>query len=291
MHFLALALALTPLAEAGSITVEKKGLFPVYAWVDAQPHGKVKKKSPLTVNVDDGQHEVWIAVEESGTVTTCHGMVDVSGAATVSAKNLNCEGLTPGYPAEGGFFRGASVTFRMDSGVIAWVSVDGGQALSMPSIPIELNLAPGGHNIVLYTDVMKGAVFAQGSFTLAPGERLPITCTTAGCVGWDVPPVIIQEYTTVVAPGISVDIDVDVSVPSIPAPAPAGDDGPGSCCINGAHYDCPTAAAVYKCSGAFMQCQMGCDMTDFGCTEACLQSHPLDPSDCSRAPARDGECE
>jgi hypothetical protein len=32
-------------------------------------------------------------------------------------------------------------------------------------------------------------------------------------------------------------------------------------------------------------------MADFGCTEACLESHPLDPSDCSRSAARDGECQ
>ncbi len=101
---------------------------------------------------------------------------------------------------------------------------------------------------------------------------------------------VVQEYT-LAAPGVQVDIDVDIAAPGVPSTAPPQDEGPGSCCINGAYYDCPTAAAVYKCSGAFMQCQMGCDMMGMGCTEACLESHPLDPSDCSRDVARDGECE
>lgn len=59
------------------------------------------------------------------------------------------------------------------------------------------------------------------------------------------------------------------------------------CCVNGAFYDCPSAAAVDRCSGAFMRCVAGCGGT---CFESCMSSNPPDPSACSRDPGRDGEC-
>lgn len=63
----------------------------------------------------------------------------------------------------------------------------------------------------------------------------------------------------------------------------------GSCCVNGAFYDCPSAEAVTRCTGAFMRCQSGCGM-DFDCIEGCARSHPADPSMCSRDMGSDNQC-
>lgn len=59
------------------------------------------------------------------------------------------------------------------------------------------------------------------------------------------------------------------------------------CCINGAFYECGSAAAVDRCSGAFMRCVAGCGGA---CVESCLRSDPPDPSACTRVSSRDGEC-
>ena len=63
----------------------------------------------------------------------------------------------------------------------------------------------------------------------------------------------------------------------------------GSCCVQGAFYECPSLEAVDTCSGKFMTCTSGCGL-DMDCVERCSETHPIDPSGCSRAPARDGEC-
>ncbi|MEZ4301058.1 MAG: hypothetical protein R3B70_39345 [Polyangiaceae bacterium] len=63
------------------------------------------------------------------------------------------------------------------------------------------------------------------------------------------------------------------------------------CCINKAFYACPDAGALDKCSGETAACMAKCmSSSDMGCPDRCLKDHPPDPSRCSRAPSRDGEC-
>lgn len=50
-----------------------------------------------------------------------------------------------------------------------------------------------------------------------------------------------------------------------------------TCCLNGVGYRCPSAAAVDRCSGAFMRCTMSGKNP-----ERCLRDSPPDPSSCSR---------
>ncbi|WP_156041434.1 hypothetical protein [Chondromyces apiculatus] len=67
--------------------------------------------------------------------------------------------------------------------------------------------------------------------------------------------------------------------------------GQTTCCINKAFYDCPSSAAVYKCSGEFMACVSKCGFGgDFKCTDACMKDHPPDPSQCTRDSSRDATC-
>jgi len=79
----------------------------------------------------------------------------------------------------------------------------------------------------------------------------------------------------------------------VDASEPGSSGGRGSqgssahCCVNGAFYDCPSAAAVDQCVGRFTRCISGCGMS---CMEQCLQTDPPDPSSCERQPSRDGEC-
>lgn len=70
--------------------------------------------------------------------------------------------------------------------------------------------------------------------------------------------------------------------PPPPGSAPAGSGSSGvsasaTCCVNGAGYSCPSAAAVDRCSGAFMRCMMGGKSG-----EKCMKEAPPDPSGCRR---------
>ena len=78
--------------------------------------------------------------------------------------------------------------------------------------------------------------------------------------------------------GVNVETNVTVRTNS---------EAPGSCCINGAFYECPSADSVYQCTGRTMECVQtnGADAV-----EHCLETYPPDPSGCSRTPGRDGEC-
>ena len=75
--FLALSILSSPAAHAGTLTIEKRGIMPALVWVDGVSKGKVKRKKPLQQDVVNGSHEVWVAIERSGVVTRCHGVVDV----------------------------------------------------------------------------------------------------------------------------------------------------------------------------------------------------------------------
>lgn len=59
------------------------------------------------------------------------------------------------------------------------------------------------------------------------------------------------------------------------------------CCINGAYYECPSAAALDQCAGRFARCVSACGMS---CMEECLQTDPPDPSSCTRVTSNDGQC-
>lgn len=210
------ALALFAPADAAELTLYRKGPIPVRAWVDGQPLGKIKNQKKATVTeVEPGVHEVWFAGEDTGTVTLCHGIVDVKESAEVylgiGAQNFRCNGLQPGWPDGPSAFKGAFVQFTVDAGDGKWVSIDGGQKFAFPSMPFELNLAPGPHTIVLYDDVHGEFVFDQGMVTLAAGQRLPVTCTPAGCMGFDAPPVVIVEireapHIQLSTPGVHIEI-------------------------------------------------------------------------------------
>lgn len=64
-----------------------------------------------------------------------------------------------------------------------------------------------------------------------------------------------------------------------------------TCCINHSFYDCPSIAAVKKCSGDTSACLMGCmNSSDSSCGDRCMREHPPDPSGCSRQSSRDNEC-
>jgi hypothetical protein len=330
MRFLTLAavalvasLATTQTADAGTLTIEKRGMAPAFVWVDGDSHGKVRNRRPVELEVEGGEHEVWVAIESGGTVTRCQGLVNVPGpGATVSITDMRgCEGLTDGY-GEGAAsaFRGSAVNFTL-SNVDAWVQVDGGQALALPQMPFMLNLDPGTHTIVLWRDVMKESVIDQGTVTLEKGQFLPVTCTPGGCMGFDQAPQVIQVFnvTNVVAPDDSGGLNVNITMPDVQLdmtmPADATLDvhsstsssssssssnghsqsssqgsSSGSCCVNGSYYECPTADAVYQCSGAFMSCMMSCGMMDFDCPDQCMSSHPMDPSSCSREYSKDNSC-
>lgn len=202
------ALATSAALAGGTINIDKSGLAFVWGWIDGAPIGRVKGgKEPMSYPVEAGKHEVWLAWDEVGTVTQCHGLVDVveGGATTVVAKMLKCEGLTAGLPNGPTAFKGARVTFLLDSAVDAWVSVDGGQQLALPSVPFELNLAPGQHTIVLYTDVHQTAVFAQGVVTLDKGQEQRVQCTPGGCLGFDQPAILILGWDQV--PAIQININ------------------------------------------------------------------------------------
>lgn len=308
-------------ADAGTLTIEKRGMAPAFVWVGGDDHGKVRNRRPVELEVDEGEHEVWIAMENGGTVTRCHGLVNVPvTGATVSITDMSgCDGLTDGYGGGAdSAFRGSAVNFSMTN-VDAWVQVDGGRPLALPQMPFMLNLDPGPHTIVLWRDVMQESVYDQGTVTLAKGQFLPVTCTPGGCMGFDQAPQIIQVFNiaapapAVAAPvgGLHINayvpgVQMDVNVPadstfdvntvgatgdSSAAPSMSSQgSSAASCCVNGAYYDCPNADAVYECSGAFMSCMMSCGLMDMDCPEQCMSSHPMDPSSCSRNGSQDNTC-
>lgn len=218
-----LALTSPALAGSGTLTLYKSGLVPVRAWVDGVAQGKIRKEKKATkLTLDAGPHEVWFSMDDGNVVTLCHGLAEVpeGGDVTVSFRptmtGFSCAGLRAGFPDGPTAFKGAFVTFRVDSAVDAWVSIDSGPRMAFPDYPFRLNLSPGPHTIVLYRDVMDESVFDQGTVTLQPGQQLPVTCTTAGCLGFDAPAVYIteiyeMEHIELATPGVSIDFSLDVS--------------------------------------------------------------------------------
>jgi hypothetical protein len=215
------ALLATPAVagDTGTLLVEKQGMFQTFVWVDGRGYGKVKKRKPLSLEVPAGWHEVWYSADPDGIVTLCHGLVNVpaGGQGGSLYRDRGCEGLTEGWPNGPSAFRGSEIRFRVAESLDAWVSIDGSQSMALPAMPFMLNLAPGTHSIVLYTDNFEEQVFDQGQVTLRGGERVSVTCTPAGCTGFDQPPVIMTELREVpqiqpVLPGVSLSLAIDVSV-------------------------------------------------------------------------------
>jgi hypothetical protein len=206
----ALSFPASAFAQNGTLLIQKQGLFPTFVWVDGQPIGKVTKKKPVSLNLSPGLHEVWYAGDDQAVVTLCHGLVNVQngGTATTLYRDRGCDGLSPGWPRGRSAFKGSEVAFQIDDAVDAWVSIDGGPAMAFPNMPFMLNLAPGTHTFVLYNDVHQTSVFDQGTVTLRPGERLPLTCTVAGCVGFNIAPVLITELREIVS-------EIQLAIPNI----------------------------------------------------------------------------
>ncbi|MEM6928968.1 MAG: hypothetical protein AAF602_18660 [Myxococcota bacterium] len=214
-------------AESGTLVLSRKGLVPVRAWVDGVARGPVRSaRKPLSLELPEGSHEVWFSADDPGVVTLCHGLVDVPAVGEVAAQvkaglgGLSCVGLRDGWPGGPTAFRGAFVSFQVDVALDAWVSIDGGAPLAFPAGPFQLNLAPGPHTVVVYQDPDTQRVFDQGTVTLLPGQQLVVTCTTAGCLGFDVPPVFITEVyaqpeLVLATPGVRIDFDLDIDAPGV----------------------------------------------------------------------------
>ncbi|MER2564417.1 MAG: hypothetical protein ABTQ32_27050 [Myxococcaceae bacterium] len=108
-------------------------------------------------------------------------------------------------------------------------------------------------------------------------------------------PVETTTTTTVTAPGATISIggammpnmSVTVNESAVQSTTTTTGSASATCCINGAGYSCPSAAAVDRCSGAFMRCMQACN---FSCESKCQREAPLDPSGCSRNTAIDASC-
>ena len=69
--------------------------------------------------------------------------------------------------------------------------------------------------------------------------------------------------------------------------------GSATCCVNKQFYECPDALSGTQCLGEPIQlgqCVDKCPASDQSCTLKCMADHGPDPSHCTRAPTRDGEC-
>jgi len=215
-----LALTLAPTADAGRLIFEKKSPFAVYVWVDGEPLGKIKGKKQHNIELADGEHEIWVAADASGTLTSCHGMFTLQGSTLVVARNDTCDGVTAGQPAANGFSKGAVVALTSDPALVAWISIDGAEAVALPMIPLELNLSPGGHDIVLYADEGAATVVAQGSVELVAGQPLALACSAQGCEGWGQPAAASEEP----AAASEEPVPADEESETIEEPAPAADE-------------------------------------------------------------------
>ncbi|TNF37268.1 MAG: hypothetical protein EP329_03620 [Deltaproteobacteria bacterium] len=73
----------------------------------------------------------------------------------------------------------------------------------------------------------------------------------------------------------------------------SGDDGSNAtCCVNGAFYACPNAAAATQCLGQpfdLANCLGECTGAD-GCEEECARKYGPDPSSCQRDATADASC-
>jgi hypothetical protein len=68
----------------------------------------------------------------------------------------------------------------------------------------------------------------------------------------------------------------------------------GTCCLNGAFYNCTSQAAYGQCAGFDIDACMGaCSPSDPACAQGCMEKLSTakhDPSACQRDPSKDGTC-
>ncbi len=176
-------------AHADTLVIQKNNSYNIYAWVDGQPQGRIKGKRQVQVEVEPGPHEVWIAADAGGTVTTCHGLVTVEGTTLIAARDTACDGLAAGYPAQGSFLRGALATLTIEREQTTWLRVDAEPVVALPIGRVELNLLAGTHTIALFEDEAMASAVDEGQLEIEGGLHVPIRCDSAGCEGWDTTPV------------------------------------------------------------------------------------------------------
>lgn len=186
-RLLPLVLLLSAPAVAGTLTVEKKGIQPAHVFVDGAPQGKLKKKEPLTVELEPGVHEVAASFDENGTLLRCIGTVTIAGGATTALiRDAGCEGLGQGAAPGGTIARGGFVAVKGDAAGGKWLTIDGGEQVVVPhgGAGITLNLTAGRHVLVLTEDVHGAQVACQGQVAVSAGATSPLVVTTSGCVGF-----------------------------------------------------------------------------------------------------------
>jgi hypothetical protein len=187
-----LALFLATGAHADTLVIQKNSSYNIYAWVDGQPQGRIKGKRQIQIELAPGPHEVWITADEAGTVTTCHGLVTVAGSTLIAARDAACDGLTPGYPTQGSFLRGALATLSIEREQTTWLQVNDEPVVALDAGSVELNLLPGAHTIALFEDEAMTRPVAEGQLEIAAGLRVPIHCGSEGCEGWGATPAAIE---------------------------------------------------------------------------------------------------
>lgn len=235
-------------------------------------------------------------------------MVLVAGCATMRVYQL------PLSPAEGQAMVPALIaasqaqaleSFRGPNGAVT--TLEDGTHLSWQNSANEqdfillIDLPSGAPEAEHQTRFLNAKARADQLWAAAMGSRQAMLPPPV--VVQPVPAVVVSQpapttTTTVTVPGASVSIGGDL-VPNMsvsvtgPAVTTTTTQATGSassnatCCVNGAGYTCPSAAAVDRCSGAFMRCMSACNFT---CERSCRQSAPIDPSGCSRNTALDATC-
>ncbi len=196
-----LAILISTAAHADTLIIQKNSSYNIYAWVDGQPQGRIKGKRQVHVELASGPHEVWIAADEAGTVTTCHGLATVQGTTLIAARDGACDGLAAGYPDQGSLFGGALVALSVEGGQATWLRVDAEPLVAMPSGSVELNLLPGAHTLALFLDEAAASPLAEGQLELPVGHRVSIRCSAAGCEGWGDTPEAVEGAPETPQPG------------------------------------------------------------------------------------------
>lgn len=172
-------------ASAGEIALTKSTSMGVHVFVDGAYSGKLTKKTPITVSVADGKHEIWVAYDDKAVDTACYGTIEVKGtfAWDVRPVNHGCPALTPEFgektASKGGF---ASFTTGGQKEITSF-QIDGSTEYNGDAL---LNLAPGTHAVVVTAGVTTSErQICMGSLTIEPGATRNVTVAANQCVGFD----------------------------------------------------------------------------------------------------------
>jgi hypothetical protein len=172
-------------ARAGEIALTRGGSPGLYVFLDGEAKGKLTKKTPLTLSVDDGTHELWLSWDEEAWDTACHGTMQLTGTFSweVAPLKEGCDRLANEIPARTRS-RGAllSVTKGIGDTTLYTLQLDGryvnGEGL--------YNVAPGTHTVLVKAGAGKEQhQICVGTVTLDPGESGPLLLTPGQCVGFD----------------------------------------------------------------------------------------------------------